>query len=150
MVNSPYEASFLRAGMILIFAPATNVFGSDDYHFGVVVNGDSANQTIGIVVGATSQVEKQIEFAANRNLDPNTVVVIEAGKHNNFVKRTAFKCNGLKEIPLSQIMEWYRVGLITIPDNPIIVESLLNEIQNGVWLSDLVSEATKKMLLPAR
>jgi hypothetical protein len=150
MANTLYEASFLRQGMLLRFAPETNIFGSDLHHFGVVLNGDPLNQTIGIVIGATSQIEKQVQFATIRDLDPNTVVVIEGGKHKNFGQKTAFKCNDPKEIPLTQIIEWYTAGFITIPDYPIIEESLLNEIQTGVWLSDMVSESTKQMLLPPK
>lgn len=145
-MNNIYGASFLRTGLLMRFAPGT-LFGDELHHFGVVMNGDGANQTIGIIVGTTSQVDKQVDFVNRRGLSPYTLVVIEGNVYRHFGKKTAFKCNDPKEVPLAQIISWYEQGLIKIPEYPIIDNKLLLDIQNGIYVSDMVSDKVKKMLI---
>ena len=144
-MNSIYDASFLRTGLLMRFAPGT-LFGDELHHFGVVMNGDGANQTVGIIIGATSQINKQVEFINKRGLSPYTLVMIEGNTHRHFGKKTVFKCNDPKEVPLVQIISWYKQGLIEIPDNPVIDNELLLNIQNGICVSDMVSDKVKRML----
>jgi hypothetical protein len=140
--------SLIQEGMLLRFSPLT-IFGKNttNHHFGVVVSANHTENSIGLIVGTTSNVSGATSYAASRGLSPNTIVVIGGGTHPHFGKQTAFNCNDPKQIHMNQLVIWYQAGLIEVMrTDPFIDQSLLVDIKTGVNDSDLVSDRTKRLL----
>lgn len=139
--------TLIQEGLLIRFGPQT-IFGggTNKHHFGVVVNANHQTNTIGLIVGTTSNVSGTTSFAASRSLAPTTVVVIGPGTHAHFGKQTAFNCNDPKQIQMNQLVLWHTSGLITVPNNPYIDQALLVDIKTGVNDSDLVEERVKRLL----
>jgi len=138
----------IQEGMLIRFSPET-IFGKNtvNHHFGVVVNANHTENTIGVIVGTTSKVANTVDYAFKRNLDASTVVVISGGQYPHFSKQTAFNCNAPKSLHMNQLAIWYNNGLIDVPDTqPYLDSALLVDIKNGVNNSDLVEDRIKKLL----
>jgi len=149
VTNNYLGRMLIQEGMLIRFSPQT-IFGKNttNHHFGVVINANHSDNTIGIIVGATSNVLGLTEYAIKRNLDSSTVVVINGGAHPHFGRQTAFNCNAPKSIHMNQLAIWYKNKLIDVPSRqPYIDSVLLVDIKAGVNNSDLVSDKVKKLLL---
>lgn len=135
-----------KPGLLIRFKPGT-VFGNTNPHLAVVVNFDPNTQKAVVVVCASSQVDRRVNFAKRRGFPMSTLVRISGGSHSHFGQDTVFDCNTVETIPYELLVEWCsQQNAEIITRNGIIDQTLLQSIQAGVMISDMVAEEVKDKL----
>jgi hypothetical protein len=136
----------LSDGLLVRFEPGT-IFGNSNAHFGLVINADPKTQRAIVVVCASSQVTKRVEYARLRNFPAATIVIMPEHTNSHFSRQTAFDCNSPEEVDLNVLNQWLEAGMAEVPRNDYsITGNILNEIKAGVLISDMVEENIKDMI----
>ena len=110
----------------------------------VVLNRNPKTDTALILVTSTTQVAKRLEFIKRAGISEKTVVFVSDREYKVFTKESAFDCNEIIEVAMSDLIK-------KIEDNgsmnyPKIPDSILAKLIVGVNKSPRVSEVFKKML----
>jgi hypothetical protein len=135
-----------QVGKWLIFKPRT-CFGKTKQHKGMIVGIDTKSGEIAVAVCATSQVQKRVEFALDRGLPENSLVVIKGGENIHFPRQTAIDCNMATRITKTDVKEWLANDLVEVVGyNEDVNSELLNKIKDGVKNSPMVEPKLKEII----
>lgn len=110
----------------------------------VVLNRNPKTDTALILVTSTTQVAKRLEFIKRAGISEKTVVFVSEREYRVFTKESAFDCNEVIEVNISDLIK--RVENNGSMNYPKIPDSILAKLIVGVNESPRVSETFKKML----
>lgn len=108
-------------------------------------NGHTAQNPDSIIlVTSTTQVAKRLEFIKRAGISEKTVVFVSEREYKVFTKESAFDCNEVIEVAMSDLIK--KIENNGSMNYPKIPDSILAKLIIGVNESPRVSEAFKKML----
>src|SRR3989338_3854520 len=70
----------------------------------VVVNRNPKTDVAFILVTSTTQIQKKKEFVRRAGISEKTIVEVKAGEHSAFTSDSAFNCNEVFEVPMSDLI----------------------------------------------
>ena len=118
-------------------------FGKDHIHFGIILGIDLDNSSAVILINATHQVEKCRQFQKRYNFPADTIVETKAYNDESgrtFTQDTAFNCNRVKRVPLSEIEIYSKQNKVRLAS--------YNEDVNPVFLQKLVKGVDDSPMVP--
>lgn len=133
----------IKPGSIYLFQQTK--FSSDKLHFHVILNNRPIECSELILVNATSQVEKRLNFVKSRPIPLETLVIVDPSECSVLKQKTAFDCNSPSIYTPQELIERCDSGEFRVMGK--ISDNLLNKLRNGVISSPLVKQSIKDILL---
>lgn len=133
-------AATLRAGSVFYFREDTH--DSPDSHYFVVLNRDPVNDTVLVLVNATSNV-----IAARRRAGqyPDTLVELGPADYADFTKPSAFDGGSVTVRTIAELVSKLDSGELTL--RPVYMsERLVEQLRNAVLASPTVDRKLKQLI----
>lgn len=110
----------------------------------VILNRNPKTDTVLALVTSTTQVVKKRDYVKRAGISEKTIVEVSASEYCAFTNDSAFNCNEVFEVSLSDLIRKIEAG--GSASYPKIPESILLKLIKGVKESPTVTEAIKKLI----
>jgi hypothetical protein len=110
----------------------------------VVLNRNPKTDTALIMVTSTTQIQKKREFVKRAGISDKTIVEIKAKEHCIFTSDSAFNCNDIFEVNMSDLVRKIeKNGSMNYPKLP---DNILKRIVAGINESPKISQSIKDLM----
>jgi hypothetical protein len=110
----------------------------------VVLNRNPKTDTALILVTSTTQIEKRRAFVRRAGISEQTIVVVSPKEYAVFSAESAFNCNDVIEVSMSELIR--KVEDDGSTNYPKIPDSILAKLIVGINQSPRIAPAVKKLL----
>ncbi len=110
----------------------------------VVLNQNPKGDTVLIMITSTKQIEKKREFVKKLGISRNTIVEVRAGEYNVFTRDSAFDCNEVFEVKMTDLIR--KIEENGSMNYPKIPSHILTKLISGVKASPRISQAIKNLI----
>ncbi len=110
----------------------------------VVMNRNPKTDAVILLVTSTSQIAKKRKYVRSAGFPEDTVVEVASAEYGPFSCDSAFNCNDLIEVKLSDLIT--KVASGGSADYPKMPDSIMKKLIRGVKESPMVSEESKRLL----
>jgi len=146
MIDIPANVHILttiKRGTVYYFREEN--FSSVEPHYFVVLNKNPSNNSVIILVCATSQIEKRKRRAQILNFPIETLVEVSPSDFSLFSKNTIFDCNCVIEKNVQSIIDKLSKKQLIICSTQM-PEKIMSLLVAGVLRSSQISEQNKKII----
>jgi len=143
-VQIPLEIRLsLRQGTV--YYMAERGLSSVEPHYFVVLNHDPLGSKILLLLVESSQVEKARKRIFRKSLPPESFVVVDEARYDDFSKESCIDCNKLFNKSLEELCEqWRKKEVLPHKDLP---RELVEMLIKGVMASPLISGEDKALII---
>ena len=110
----------------------------------VVLNRSPKTDTVLLLVTSTTQIQKKKEFVRRVGISEKTIVEVKAGEHSVFTADSAFNCNDVFEVKMSDLIR--KIKENGSMNYPKVSNALFKKIADGVSASPQISQALKELM----
>lgn len=107
----------------------------------VILNRNPKTDRALVLVTSTTQIVKRREYVARMGISEKTIVEVSAGEYSVFSSDSAFNCNEVFEVDMSDLIR--KVEDDGSMDYPKMPDSILHRLIDGVKESPVVTEEIK-------
>jgi len=127
----------IKAGSVYYFAE--EALKSREPHYFIVINRNPLNDTVLLLVCASSQIQKVNK--RRRGCPPETLVQVSTSQYSGFTRTSVIDCNVVFERSTNQLVEKLKNANLRIKAEMSI--SLVEQLRDGVLKSHQVAQRTK-------